>query len=86
MKYPRHRRMKPMSLKLSEELQELIDRLASERHLSRSAVVREAIQMYAASSSGSEGSVADLAGDLVGALRGPRDLSTAASHLRGFGE
>jgi predicted transcriptional regulator len=77
--------MKPVSLKLSQELQELIDRLAAERHLSRSAVVREAIQMYANAATGSEGSAADVAGDLVGALRGPRDLSTAATHLRGFG-
>jgi metal-responsive CopG/Arc/MetJ family transcriptional regulator len=78
--------MKPMSLKLSEDLQELIDRLAAERHLSRSAVVREAIQMYATAQTKAGDSAASLAGDLVGALNGPRDLSTSAQHLDGFGE
>lgn len=78
--------MKPMSLKLSEDLQELIERLAAERHLSRSAVVREAIHMYAIAQTQSGDSAAALAGDLVGTLRGPSDLSTAAKHLEGFGE
>jgi hypothetical protein len=31
-------------------------------------------------------SAADLAGDLVGSLRGPGDLSTSPAHMRGFGE
>jgi hypothetical protein len=31
-------------------------------------------------------SAALAAGDLVGSLDGPRDLSTSAKHMRGFGE
>lgn len=78
--------MKPISLKLSEDLQALIDRLAGERHLSRSAVVREAIQLYAATQTQDAGSAAAAAGDLVGVLRGPPDLSASAKRLHGFGE
>jgi hypothetical protein len=51
--------------------------------MSRAAVVREALVAYAARELSS---AADAAGDLVGSLKGPRDLSTAPEHLAGFGE
>jgi predicted transcriptional regulator len=75
--------MQPISLKLSEDLEQLLDRLARERNLPRSAVLREALRAYA--STGSTSATA-LAGDLVGSLDGPRDLSTSARHMNGFGE
>jgi metal-responsive CopG/Arc/MetJ family transcriptional regulator len=81
MKYPR--RMRPMSLKLSQDLEELLDRLAEERGMTRSDVVREALRAFAAEE---RPSVTSAAGDLVGTLRGARDLSTAARHMEGFGE
>lgn len=76
--------MKPISIKLPKNLEALLDELARARGMSRSAVVREALQAYAAGAT--TGSVVESAGELVGSLDGPRDLSTAAKHLRGFGE
>jgi predicted transcriptional regulator len=75
--------MRPLSIKLTKELEELLDRLARERGLTRSAVVREALQAYAGEVGASAGAAA---GGLVGSLEGTRDLSTSAKHLRGFGE
>jgi len=75
--------MRPISIKLPKQLEDLLDRLATERRLTRSAVVREALQAYAKQSGAS---VTGAAQDLVGVLEGPRDLSTSAKHLRGFGE
>lgn len=77
--------MDPISIKLPKQLQALLDALAKERGLTRSAVVREALVAYA-KDSGTETSAALVAGDLVGSLDGPRDLSTSAKHMRGFGE
>jgi len=80
--------MRPISIKLPKNLETLLDELARARGMSRSAVVREALKAYAASSAAgpSAGSVTESAGELVGSLDGPRDLSTAAKHMRGFGE
>ena len=75
--------MRPYSIKLTPALERLLDELAQQRGMSRAAVVREALAAYSART---VTSAADAAGDLVGALRGPRDLSTAAEHLEGFGE
>jgi metal-responsive CopG/Arc/MetJ family transcriptional regulator len=76
--------MKPISIKLPKHLETLLDELARARGMSRSSVVREALQAYAAAST--TGSVVESAGELVGSLDGPRDLSTSAKHMRGFGE
>jgi predicted transcriptional regulator len=80
--------MRPVSIKLPKNLEALLDELARARGMSRSAVVREALKAYAAAAAAgpSAGSVIDSAGELVGSLDGPRDLSTAAKHVRGFGE
>ena len=75
--------MRPISIKLTKQLEDLLDRLARERNLTRSAVVREALQAYAQRTGASVTSAAE---GLVGALEGPRDLSTSAKHMRGFGE
>lgn len=75
--------MRPTSLKLPDDLEALLDRLARERNLPRSHILREALRAYA----GAAGtSVTAVAGDLVGSLSGPSDLSISARHLEGFGE
>lgn len=76
--------MRPVSIKLPKHLEALLDELARARGVSRSAVVREALTAYAAAAT--VGSATEAAAELVGSLEGPRDLSTAAKHLRGFGE
>lgn len=75
--------MRARSLKLPPHLDELIQRLANERQVSYSQVVREAVQAYL--DNPSESALA-VAGDLVGSLAGPSDLSTSREYLDGFGE
>lgn len=86
MKYRRgpRKKMQPISLKLSEDLEALLERLSQERNMPRSVIIREALRAYAAGERPS--SATSVAGDLVGSLNGPRDLSTAARHMDGFGE
>jgi predicted transcriptional regulator len=72
-----------ISIKLPEHLERRLDELARERGSTRSAVLREALEAYA---NRSRASVTAAAGELVGSLAGPRDLSTSPDHLAGFGE
>lgn len=75
--------MRPYSIKLTPALERLLGDLARERSVSRAQVVREALVAYAGRP---VASVAAAAGELVGSLSGPRDLSTNPKHLSGFGE
>lgn len=75
--------MRIVTIKLPEELDQTLREIAKRRQLSRSAVVREALTEYAQSP---RRSVKSSAGELVGSLRGPRDLSTSKRHLEGYGE
>jgi len=72
-----------VSLKLPEDLDRALTQIARARKTSRSQVLRDALESYAR---GSERSVTVAAGKLVGSLRGPRDLSSNANHLSGYGE
>ena len=75
--------MRPISLKLPDDLEALLERLSRERNVPRSTILREALRAYA----GAAGtSVTAIAGDLVGSLNGPRNLSTSPAHMAGFGE
>jgi len=74
--------MRTISLKLPPDLDQRLTDLAAQRGLSRSAILREALESFA---NGSAYSVTSRAGGLVGSLEGPRDLSTSAGHMRGYG-
>lgn len=74
--------MRAISLKLSESLDRQLTQLARQRRVSRSALVREAVQLYAAQPGKS---VAAAAADLAGLLKGPTDLSSSSKHLDGYG-
>jgi predicted transcriptional regulator len=74
--------MRTTSIKLPPSLDERLSEVARARHLTRSGVLREALESYLASSGLS---VTRTAGDLVGSLEGPADLSTAPEHLEGYG-
>ena len=76
------RKMRVTSVKLPEELDEQLSELAAKRHVSRSAIVREALEHYARLAATS---VVDAAGDLVGAAEGPHDLATNPKHMKGYG-
>jgi hypothetical protein len=71
--------MRPLTIKMPKPLEERLDQLARRRGVSRSALVREALEAYVARPGAS---ALDLAGDLVGSLDGlPADLSTNPKHL-----
>lgn len=75
-------RMKTVSFKLPEELDDALTDLARRRKSSRSALVREALAGLAY---GETTSVVDAVDKLVGTLDGPEDLSTNPEHMRGYG-
>lgn len=76
--------MRPLTIKVSRQLEERLDKMARQRGVSRSVVVREALESYAVAPAVS---ALDLAGDLVGSVDGlPADLSTNPKYLEGFGE
>ena len=75
--------MKTITVKIPESLERELENLARKRHVSRSAVLREALNGLAGQR---KRSAADLAGELVGALRGAPNLSSAPKYMRGYGE
>jgi hypothetical protein len=78
--------MKNVSLKLPDDLHARLNRLANDRGAAKSDIIREALEAYFANGkSGPRMSCLDLAGDLVGSIDGPPDLSTNRKYMRGFG-
>jgi metal-responsive CopG/Arc/MetJ family transcriptional regulator len=75
--------MRVTSVKLPKDLDKKLTELARQRRASRSAILREAFEAFASSP---RRSVTAAAGDLVGSLSGPTDLSTNPEHMAGFGE
>lgn len=76
--------MESMSIKLPRTLSAKVSRIARRRNVSRTEVVRDALEAYT-SREGS--SAATAVSDLKGCLKGlPRDLSTNHKHLKGYGE
>lgn len=79
--------MKTISLKLPDNLDTQLATLAKKVRKSKSAVVREAIEVYLDQpQQRSDNSCADRARDLAGCLEGPSDLSSSKQHLRGYGQ
>ncbi len=76
-------KMRTVSFKLPEELDDELSRVARARGQSRSAVVRSALGALAPDE---RPSVLDLASGLVGLVNGPEDLSTNDSYLSDLGE
>lgn len=73
-----------ISIKLPRTLSAKVSRLAKRRNVSRTEVVRDALEAYTAADRSSAGGAVS---DLKGCLRGlPRDLSTNPKHLKGYGE
>ena len=79
--------MHSISLKLPASLNVKLDRAAKQRKKSKSVLVREALEEYLSGGSAASKQVSalDRAGDLVGCVDGPGDLSTGPRHMKGFG-
>ncbi len=75
--------MRTVSFKLTAELDEALGELARRRRSSRSAVVREALEALVRDR---RRSVTALAGDIVGSVEGPGDLSTNPKYMADFGK
>ena len=79
--------MKTLSLKLPEELHTRVVDIARQRGSTKSEVVRNALEASLAGDATSfSGSALNLAGNLVGVLDGPDDLSHHQKHMGGYGE
>jgi metal-responsive CopG/Arc/MetJ family transcriptional regulator len=76
--------MKTLSLKLPAGLSVKLDRTAKNSGLSKSEVVRAALEQFLQKEHPL--SALELAGDLVGRVKGPGDLSTNPKYIKGFGE
>ena len=76
--------METISVKLPPALRQKLASEARRRNVSESAIVRESLQhmLFDQSEAQGEISCADLAGDLIGSLEGPADLSTNPRHLQ----
>ena len=75
--------MRTVSLKLPEDLDRVLSKLARQRRSTRSALLREAIEVLIRQQASS---VTELAEDLAGCLSGSKDLSSSAKHLARYGE
>ena len=76
-----------ISLKMPEPLAAEVAAVAHRKGVSKSALIREAIETFL---NGDEAhhprSALDLVVDLVGACEGPADLSVNKKYMEGFGE
>lgn len=78
--------MKTVSLKLPDDLDARIEIAARKRGWTKSEVVRKAVSRYLPAGKSSGASFLELAGERIGCVEGPEDLSTDPRHLRGYGE
>jgi metal-responsive CopG/Arc/MetJ family transcriptional regulator len=80
--------MRTITVKLPRTLGERLSRAVVRRRSTQSAIVREALAAYLAAAGAGEGgggSCFDLSSDLAGSVRGPSDLSSNRSRLKGYG-
>jgi hypothetical protein len=78
--------MSTVSLNLQPGLDRALAELAKSRALSKSALIREALEWYIAfAKHPAEGSFLALAKDYAGCVDGPPDLSSGAGHLGSYG-
>lgn len=78
--------MKILSLKLPDDLAQELAARARSRGTTKSEVLREALVDHLSQApQPDKGSFLDLAGDLIGRLEGPGDLSSNKKYLEDYG-
>ena len=78
--------MKTVSLKLPDALDSKLTALIRKRQMSKSAVIREALEAYLAREDEADpNSFLEAARELCGIVDGPSDLSTNSTYLDGYG-
>lgn len=75
--------MRTVSFKLPRQLDDTLNDLARRRRSSRSALVREALELLA---QGKRWSVTAMVDALIGGVDAPRDLSSNPRHMTGYGK
>jgi hypothetical protein len=80
--------VKTIAVKLPDDLLARLDAVGKRKSLNRSVLVRTALQRFLESAAHNTppGSFLELAGSAVGCVKGPRDLSYAPRHMKGFGK
>jgi hypothetical protein len=79
--------VKTISLKLADGLDQRLTATARRQRTTKSDLLRTALQAFLNEEIGNRsGSCLDLAGDLVGSVEGPSDLSANRQHMKGFGK
>lgn len=79
--------VKTISLKLPKALEAQLEAEARRRQTTKSAVVRECLQQALSGQKRKRALTCyDLAKDIIGSQRGPRDLSTNSKYMEGFGK
>ena len=78
--------MRTLSLKLPDALDTKLAAVANRQGTTKSNVARQALEAYLNGSENAEkGTLIELAGNLIGSLEGPGDLSHNPKYLRDFG-
>jgi predicted transcriptional regulator len=83
--------MSASSIKLPADLDRTLTELAKARKTTRAKVLREALQTLARKTSTKtrtkkrKGTIAEVAGDLIGSAEGPGDLSSNPKYMAGYG-
>jgi metal-responsive CopG/Arc/MetJ family transcriptional regulator len=77
--------MTSISLKLPPELEARLTRAARAQGVSKSRLIREALEAHLAAGKRRDTGL-ELIADLVGCFAGPKDLSTNPKYMKGFGE
>ncbi|MFP4174072.1 MAG: ribbon-helix-helix protein, CopG family [Candidatus Hydrogenedentota bacterium] len=79
--------MKVVSIEISEALSLRLEQAAQERGQSEAALMREALDRYLGEDKAPpRGSFLEAAGDAIGCVEGPGDLSTNPKYTEDFGE
>lgn len=79
--------MKTISLKVPDGLHTKLERTARQQGQSKSDVVRSALEQFLnGERRAAPVSFLEAAGDLIGCVEGPGDLSTNPKHLEGYGQ
>jgi predicted DNA-binding protein len=77
--------MKALSVKLPDPLETRLAAAAKKRRVSKSSLVRDALEAFLEADGIQAGSALDVVRDLAGSIHGPGDLSYNKAHLRDFG-
>jgi metal-responsive CopG/Arc/MetJ family transcriptional regulator len=80
--------MKTIAVKVPEDLLARLDAVGKRRSMNRSSLVRKALQRFLEGDAHNRApTFTEVAGDLIGAVKnGPRDLSYAPRHMKGYGK